>query len=367
MRVCHFSSVHRDGDIRIYHKECGSLAARGYEVHLVISAERDYRGANGVQVHALSPLPRLARMTVGAWRAYKKARQLDADIYHFHDPELLGFGYLLAQAGKTVIYDVHEDVPADILSKEWIPRRLRRAVATAYKWIETLVCKRLAAVVAATPHIALRYSSQGIDVRTVNNYPFKTEFANRSERRWMQQICYVGGIDEIRGVSQMVESAGLAAVPLTLAGRFSSESLFDRMRQSPAWQCVSYKGAVTREEVGHILSEASIGLVLFHPLPNHLNAQPNKLFEYMSAGLPVLASDFPLWRDIVLRSDCGLCVDPLSADAIAQAIGELLGDRQRLERMGRNGRDAVEQVYNWEAEQGSLLRLYDDLAESMNA
>jgi glycosyltransferase involved in cell wall biosynthesis len=361
MRICHFSSVHRDADIRIYHKECGALAAQGHEVHLVISASRSYRGANGVQVHALEPFSRLKRMTVGGWRAYHKARQLDADIYHFHDPELLPYGYALALAGKSVVYDVHEDVPADIQSKEWIPRALRNSVAGIYKVVENLICKRLSAVVAATPHIAKRYAGLGVEVCTVNNYPLKQEFRSIPGRRKSPQLCYVGGVDEIRGVNQMVDAASKASVPLVIAGRFPSDSSLDCAKQLSGWPNVDYKGEVARDEVGVILSESSIGLVLFHPLPNHINAQPNKLFEYMSAGLPVVASDFPLWRDIIYRVGCGVCVDPLSPDAIAAAVSELMQDPEKLQEMGKNGREAVEQIYNWEVEQNTLIHLYNSL------
>ncbi len=107
-----------------------------------------------------------------------------------------------------------------------------------------------------------------------------------------------------------------------------------------------------------MLGEARAGLVLFHDVPNHTSAYPNKLFEYMSAGLPVIASHFPLWRSIVERDRCGMLVDPRDATAIAKAIDWVLTHPEEAEAMGRRGRDAVAATYNWAAEERKLLAIY---------
>ncbi|MBD3768073.1 MAG: glycosyltransferase, partial [Gammaproteobacteria bacterium] len=103
------------------------------------------------------------------------------------------------------------------------------------------------------------------------------------------------------------------------------------------------------------------GLVTFLPAPNHIDAQPNKMFEYMSAGLPIITSIFPLWREIVEGNQCGLCVDPLDPQAIGEAIQYLIDNPVEAEQMGKNGRQAVEQKYNWTIEEQKLLDLYAGL------
>jgi len=100
------------------------------------------------------------------------------------------------------------------------------------------------------------------------------------------------------------------------------------------------------------------GLVLYHPVPNHTDAQPNKLFEYMSAGIPVISSNFPLWKEIVEGHQCGICVDPLKPDEIAKAIQWILDNPEKAKKMGENGRRAVEEKYNHTVEEKKLLTLY---------
>jgi glycosyltransferase involved in cell wall biosynthesis len=101
--------------------------------------------------------------------------------------------------------------------------------------------------------------------------------------------------------------------------------------------------------------------VFFHPEPNHVNAQPNKIFEYMSAGLPVLASDFPLWRSLLVDSGAGCCANPLDAADIARCIDALLNDPVGARVMGQRGRDAVRDKFQWAHEERKLVSLYREV------
>jgi glycosyltransferase involved in cell wall biosynthesis len=85
------------------------------------------------------------------------------------------------------------------------------------------------------------------------------------------------------------------------------------------------------------------------------------MFEYMAAGLPVIASRFPLWREIVEGNDCGVCVDPLDPAAIAAAIDLFCGDPALARRMGENGRRAVLARYDWRGEADKLAAFHDAL------
>jgi glycosyltransferase involved in cell wall biosynthesis len=368
IRICHLASNHEGLDTRIALKECTSLAKAGYETHLVITASAgDVRSAaaRGVQVHALPPdSSRLARMLKHTWRCYRTASRIGASVYHFHDPELIPHGMLLRLSGRRVIYDVHEDYPRDILDKYWLPKWTRKLVAGAVAALEYAGARWFFRVVAATPLIWKRFHDINPSAININNYPWPSELAPaETGRERKPQVCYVGNITRVRGLRAIVEA--LPQVPqmsFVLCGDFSEPGFEDELRGLPGWAQVRFLGKVDRAQARQVMAESIAGLVTFLPIRSHLDAQPNKLFEYMSAELPVIASDFPLWREIVADTGAGICVDPESPDAIAAAIRDLLRDESAMERMGNAGRQAVLNTYNWPAEAAKLVRFYKELA-----
>ena len=366
-KVCHLSSAHCGLDVRIFHKECVSLAAAGFDTHLVINAtaqDVDKAAAKGVTLHPLAPPSgRLSRIFKQAWQCYRLGKQLDADIYHFHDAELIPYGMLLSLAGKKVIYDVHEDLPRDILTKDWIPLWARRMVAGAAGVLEHVGARRFFSVVTATPFIAGRFQRFNRTAIDINNYPLPDELTPTGGACTRKlQICYVGGITRIRGLQPIVEALPLVPeVRLVLCGRFSEPDFEVELRSMPGWRQVDYRGQVDRFGLQIVMSESIAGVVTFLPIPNHTDAQPNKMFEYMSAELPVIASDFPLWRQIINGANAGLCVDPSSPVDIAAVIRQLTDDPALVERMGKSGRQAVLSRYNWPTEADKLIKFYKAL------
>lgn len=363
-KICHLSSAHRGLDVRIFDKQCVSLAAAGYETHLVINAsaqEIKKAATYGVTIHTLAPTPRrISRMLKQAWRCYRMARAVNADIYHFHDPELIPYGMLLYVAGKKVIYDVHEDVPKDILSKEWIPSWARKIVALATASLEHIGARYCFAVVTATPTIANRFCRIAPRVIDINNYPLLDELASVQVKCMRKpQICYVGGVTRIRGLKPVLEALPLVPeITLVLCGEFSDADFEAELKSMPGWNQVEYKGHVSRVDVHKIMNESIAGIVTFFPIPNHVDAQPNKMFEYMSAGLPVIASHFAMWRELIEGSGAGICVNPSSPVEIASAIRRLAKEPALVERFGVCGRQAVLNGYNWPTEARRLLTFY---------
>jgi glycosyltransferase involved in cell wall biosynthesis len=130
------------------------------------------------------------------------------------------------------------------------------------------------------------------------------------------------------------------------------------VRKLKGWEKVDFRGYIDREEIMQILSTSEVGLVTLHPTRSYLEALPIKMFEYMSAGTPVLASDFPLWRGIIEEAKCGVCVDPMDPSAIAKGIKFLLSDKARSSEMGENGKIAFREKYNWLIEEEKLLGYY---------
>lgn len=365
-QVCHFSSAHQGLDVRIFHKECVSLATVGFDVHLIISAnenEIEIAANKGVKIHALpAAAGRFERMLFQAWRCYRIAKSLKADIYHFHDPELIPYGIFLALSGKKVIYDIHEDLPQDIMTKEWIPLWIRKPISKIAGAIEYIGTRYFFSIAAATPFIAQRFKKNTLHVTDINNFPLMDDLGGVSN--WAQKksvVCYVGSIGKIRGIVEITQAIGLvqSAARLQLAGQFSQRDLQQRVQTLPGWQKIDELGFLDRNGVRDVLARSIAGLVTLHPVINYIDALPVKMFEYMSAGIPVIASDFPLWRMIIVGNDCGIMVDPLNPIQIAEAIDYLVAHPEEAERMGSNGRKAVLERYNWPNEDKKLLKLYE--------
>lgn len=368
MRVCHLSSAHRGLDVRIFQKECVSLATRGYDTHLVIMATHEevvQACKTGVTVHPLQePAGRFDRIVRQAFNCYSIGKSLSADIYHIHDPELLPYGVLLFLSGKKVIYDVHEDVPKDMLSKEWMPAWIRKPLSIFMSGIEYLCARFIFSIIAATPFIEKRFKKITERAIAVNNYPLMGELD--SQIAWNAkalEVCYVGGISRIRGITELVQAMGQvqSGVRLNLCGSFSEPAVEHACKVLQGWQKVNEMGFIDRSGVREVLGRSVAGLVTLHPMPNYLDALPVKMFEYMAAGIPVISSDFPLWREIVLGAQCGLCVDPMDPSAISQAIDYLAQHPDEARQMGENGRRAVLENYNWIAEERKLFHFYEEI------
>ncbi|HEV3262040.1 MAG TPA: glycosyltransferase family 4 protein [Gemmataceae bacterium] len=375
MRVVHLSTIHQALDVRIFHKECRTVAAGGYRVHYLV-ADPPAPELAGVVFHAFRRPSRAFRY----WRicnrllnVYRQAAALRAHVYHFHDPELIPVGILLKLTGARVIYDVHEDSPQEAISLNRDRPLAGRLKSLVWRVFEAAAMPALDAFICATPRIARKFPRA--KTITVHNFPRLDEFpplppchpCSRSASR-PNHVVYVGGITAIRGALEMVQAMSLLPAQLqaklVLVGDFLPPELKAEAERLPGWDRVEALSWQPRDAVVQQLLDAKVALVLIHPERDHLDALPNKLFEYMAAGLPVVASDFPLWRRIIEGAGCGLVVDPLDTRAIAGAVRYLLEHPEEAEAMGKRGRQAVLAEYNWETEARKLLGLYRELEAS---
>ena len=365
IKVCHMTSAHGAEDVRIFHKECVSLARAGYDVYLV------QRGGsydkNGVHIAGVGRIPagRLKRMTLGAGRVFRKALELDADIYHFHDPELLPWGLKLKRRGKKVIFDSHENTLESILEKDWLPRPVRDGM---YGWFERRqrsVCGELDAVISVTPNIVEYFRTISRKTVQIANFPiFRAE--TEPPRCESRTLVFAGGIStqwEHHMILRAMEK--LPGCRYRLCG-VCDEAYLTRLRQMPAWDRVDYLGKIPHASVPGEIAKCAVGMALLKPCRNsdwHNGTIGNtKIFEEMMAGLPVVCTDFVLWKEFVDRWQCGICVDPEDIEAIAGAVRYLFDHPDEARRMGENGRRAVREEFNWGAEERKLLALYRDIA-----
>jgi len=372
--IAHVTTVHVRTDTRIRLREATSLAKQfpgNVTLFVQDGLGDDPRPGSGAAIRDTGPRieSRLLRMTLGSWRMYRAVSAVRPTVVHFHDPELIPVGFLLKRKGARLVYDVHEDVPLDILSKYWIPGWLRRPVAWAVGRIEALAARDLDAIVAATPSIAEKFPPD----RTVllRNLPILDELVPPSEQPYSARapdFAYVGGLTEGRGIPDMVQAIGLlhtaTGSKLLLGGRFVPATLAEEVRGLPGWECVKFLGWTDRGTMAAVLGSVRAGILPFRAIPNHMDAAPNKLFEYMAAGIPVIASDLPFIRKIIMEERCGVLFEPSSPETLASAMQWVLENPEESEAMGRRGRAAIERTYSWDREERALLALYHTLLGS---
>ena len=363
--ICHLTSAHPQHDVRILIKECTSLA-KHYNTHLVVVNGKE-EVFNQVKIATVNFnfTSRLQRFTKVVDLVLKKAIAIDADVYHIHDPELLRIVPNLKKLNKKVVYDVHEDLPRQILSKPWINKVLRKGVANIIEAYENRIAKKCDGIVTATPFIRERFLKINSNTIDVNNFPIIKELLLdvAYESKTENNICYVGGITKIRGINEIVESISDIDVQLTLAGDFLEKGLKETVSKKNGWEKVQELGFVDRKKVKEVYTASKLGLVTLYPVINYIDALPVKMFEYMAAGLPVIASDFPLWKEIVVDNNCGICVNPLSPLEIKNAIEYLLKNPIEAKLMGENGKKMVQEKYNWSIEEEKLTKFYSKLIE----
>ena len=366
-KIVHITIVHKRYDVRIFRKECVSLSKAGHDVSLIVADGLGDEETQGVKIIDIgkAEASRIKRMIKTSRRAVKVALGLNADIYHFHDPDLLIASLKLLKKGK-VIFDSHEDFPALMLQRDYIPTFARRILFITARCIERYSSKRLSGVVCATETIRDKFLEYGkVRTQVVKNYPV---FSNDSSQTSYQPeerkfACYVGGLTAVRGVKEMIQACDRAGVGLLLAGEFDNTEYFNQIKAMPEWENVDFLGYVPNAEVGEkVYKQASVGLVLLHKAPNHTFSIPIKQFEYMQAGLPVIASKEVLFcKQVTEEENCGLVVDPLNIDEVAQAIKTIMSDSELAKQMSANAKQASADKYNWLSQEKSLLEFYQSL------
>lgn len=363
-KVCHITSAHSRYDVRIFVKECVSLAKSGYDVTLIVNDNNPDEINEGVKIIStkFKPKNRLERFSNSKKLLLSKALEVDADIYHLHDPDLLPLGNKIKKMDKKIIFDSHESVPEQIMDKPWIPKVLRGCVSRLYTKYEKNSLKNYDAVISVTPHIVERLLKINLNTVMVTNYPI-IDFKSKVSRDPNNSICFAGGISDQWSHDKIIKAIeNIDGVEYILAGVGTKEYM-DLLQSLPGWNKVNYVGKVPHQEVKNIYSKSSVGMALNYS--NQAKGEGTlgntKLFEFMEAGLPVICSDYRLWKEIVEGNNCGICVNPNDIDAITKAIRYILNNPKKAKIMGDNGRKVAIEKYNWGTQEKVLLSLYGKL------
>jgi glycosyltransferase involved in cell wall biosynthesis len=366
-KVAHLTSAHPVSDVRIFRKQCRSLAATGYEVVLVAPHERDER-IDGVRIRAVPQAHnRFERMTRTARDVVRIAAAEKPQIYHLHDPELLLWSLPLRLRGSRVVFDMHEDLPKASRTKLWLPPWLRNCLSWLTRIGERALLTGMPVVFAETSYQRDRPWVKRS--ATVLNMALVDELISiETAKRAVFTICYVGWVFPDRGALNMLAAMDILADRRRVAefeciGPIAEECRAEVMeRASRAKLPVRMSGQrLPPNEAWRRVARCQVGLAVLRRAPNSYESYPTKLFEYMALGMPMITSNFPLYRNVVEGNSCGLCVDPDRPDELADAIEWLMDHPAEAAEMGRRGREAVLREFNWNREVGKLLRFYEEL------
>jgi len=366
MNIVHITTVHGPFDNRIFYKECLSILRKGHFVTLIAPHEND-QNVRGVNIRALPRTKsRIKRIFAINYKAYKKALAENADIYHFHDPEFIPLAWLLRLRGKKrIVYDVHEDYSTLMKVKGYLPFTLRTVLAFLFNVFEKVLTKRFNKVLAEK-----YYKKRFPDGLTVLNYPGSDLLDMPMNSRLDQKIrlIYTGNITADRGGVEHANIVNYVEEALVyLIGRCDKDfanKLYEIAGDKKDRLYINGVGRfVPFEEIKKYYAEGNwmAGLAIFPPGDHYINKELTKFFEYMSIGIPVICSGFPVWKKLVEETGAGLCVNPVDKGEIKSAVKYLYLNREKAEKMGQNGRTSVKSSFKWEHEANKLEIFYQDL------
>ena len=353
--VAMLTSAHAAVDDRIFYREAKTLVEAGHSV-CVVGRHPRFETLDGINIRALPSTESRFRRMLLVTEIFRVARQLHARLYIIHDPELIPVAIMLRALGKKVVYDAHENLPAQVLQKDWLPRPIRWALVPFVAVMEWLASRLLSGVIAAVPAIERRFPANRTAL--VRNFPTNAALATLGEGLPLTAranvVIYAGGLSRLRGIQELVDAfRELNGAELWLVGNFDDDNFRQQLLACLPHNVV-WLGWRPHLEVLQLYRMAKLGVVLLHPTRNHRCALPVKLFEYMGAGLPVVASDFPEYKALV--EGCGVQVNPGNVEEIRNTIATLLADDQWLQQMSSEARRCVLTSFCWEQEAARLVQ-----------
>ena len=375
-KVCHFTVAHDVADVRIFEKECKSLQKERYDVSLVVSNVGN-SVKSGIKIYGIKvSMNPVTRLLFGAKKVYRKALELDADIYHFHDIELFRYGLKLKKKGKKVIFDSHENWIDYVKGIRWLPTLMKKYMSWIIQQMYKKHLREFDAVITVSPHIVDIMKQYTPNVYMVSNYPIISQdnLVSFSEIDYLQRnnkICYSGtvysGISNQEYILEALET--IDDVEYVMVGTISTEYR-KRLSSLLGWDKVLFVEKVSRQKLYQIYDTVLAGVAIFDYTPNlgykKGSLGVNKIFEYMMKGLPIISSDQEIWKQqIINKYKCGFCVKPGDVDGIREAITKILNDRKLAYMMGQNGMKAVTEEFNWKTQERILFEVYDQLINSI--
>jgi glycosyltransferase involved in cell wall biosynthesis len=357
------SAVHSAFDTRIFHKEAKSLVKKGYAVSIIVPHEADVQQDQINIIAVDKPKNGFVKLIITPVKILQQALKQRKDaVYHVHDSELLVISILLKLSGRKVIYDAHEDTPKQMMYQHWLPKILRKPAGWYYYLLEHIAGKMFDAIVVAEPVLNKYYPAKKTTL--VRNFPPVDKFTDlpipyEKRNRW---LVYIGLLSKPRGIMEMAEGAKMAkqrsSFEFVVGGKFAPPSLKNEYLENNVLRFLDW---LSLDELVNVLKESQVGIIIPNPIERYLTNYPVKMFEYMAAGLPVIASKLGVSAEFVEECRGGILVDPTDPTDVANAIQWLFNHPEEAKEMGIRGREMVFSKYNWRIESEKLIALYSRL------
>lgn len=363
MKILHITTVHPRRDTRIFYRECVSLKKGGYETYLLVADGLGNEKAEGVHIIDIGKeKSRLENFFKSFGKIIAEIKRLQPKLVHLHDPELILLGRKIQKLGIPVIFDIHENIAVQILDKQYIPKILRRLVSFFYKGIERYCIKNFHLVIAEHSYEDV-YRSKGKSLTIILNMPDLDHFIPyQTLERHGNEIFYIGGISNDRGLDvtlsalKLLKKKGVSFF-MHYLGPISKDQIAN-LDITEIQEELKFYGRMDSKEGFEISKRCVVGLSVLKPIKNYIGSYSTKIFEYMAIGLPVITSNFTLYKKVVEKYECGLCIEPSSAKELADGIEKLIQDRGLAQKLGQNGIKTATEKFNWLFEKNKLLELY---------
>lgn len=379
LKLCLLSSMHPARDKRVFDKEAVSLAEAGFTVsHLCPGTPNEAGVERGVRIRTY-PRPqgmkgRLKQLLM----LYRLGLDEDADVYHCNEVDSWGVGVALRMLrGKRCVFDVHEHYPSTFAESRF-PLWLQPAVVWGVRLVLRLLTPFTDRIVLAKRSVSDDFNTTAERKVLVRNYTplaglsFAQEPVSPAVKA-QYSLVHLGLFSKSRGWPQVLDAIAVMRnrnLRLLVIGEIndgSHEEFSERVFKLGLSDRVTLIDWMPFNKAFLHLLASDIGIVAFQPgVLNHVYAMPHKMFDYMAAGLPVVLPNFAVEvAPVVKESECGVLIDPADPQDIADKLDSLLDDPDEMRAMGKRGREAVRQRYNWEAEAARLVAMYKELEKQI--
>jgi len=369
-RIVIVTSLHPDFDSRIW-KYAKLLASAGHSISLICPWDVENGIRDGVR---FVPFKR-ARSRMGRFLTpYRLLRVLfpllsKIDLVHFHDLDILPFMTILSLF-KKVVYDIHENYPDEIAAKTWLPSPVRAPLAWLVKYGQLACAQQVRNLVLVSKFQERDVYGGRLRITYIKNYAsrelideVKGDYDSRSPAVILTGSQYLdnGSLLYLEIASRVLRTN--KNVIFYAADRFGSDRHFrqeilDEVRLRGLQESYVLLPNIAPHRLMTYLNRATIGVSADLRVTRRIKAVPTKLFEYMAAGLPIVASDLPAQIDLVMGNNAGILARPEEPETFVQAILQLIDNRELASKLGSNGQRAFARLYSWEAQIQTLEAYY---------